>query len=53
MLEGAGFDGASPGICIKLCCDGTAVVEPDQGLGRCEVCGGNIVVPALVLAAII
>jgi hypothetical protein len=53
MLEAATFDNVSPGICIKADCDGTIEVEPDQDRGWCEVCGGNTVVSALVLAGII
>ena len=53
MLEAATFDSVSPGICTKPDCDGTTEVEPDQDRGWCEVCGGNTVASALVLAGII
>ena len=53
MLEAATFDSVSPGICVKPDCDGTTEVEPDQDRGWCEVCGGNTVASALVLAGII
>jgi hypothetical protein len=41
------------GICIKLDCDGTTQVEPDQTCGYCEACRGNTVVAAPILAGII
>ena len=53
MLEAAAFDSVSPGICTKPDCDGTIEVEPDQDRGWCEVCGGNTVASALILAGII
>ena len=53
MLEAATFDSVSPGICIKPNCDGTMEVEPDQDRGWCEVCGGNTVASAQILAGII
>ena len=34
-------------------CDYTAEMEPDQDQGFCEVCGGNTVTSALVLAGLI
>lgn len=53
MLEGATFDGSSPGICMNEGCDYTAEVEPDQDSGFCERCNTNTVKSCLVLAGII
>lgn len=53
MLEAASFDSVSPGICIKPDSEGTTEVEPDQDRGWCEVCSGNTVASALILAGII
>lgn len=53
MIAAAVIDSVSPGICIRPKCDGTAEVEPDQDRGWCEVCGGQTIQSALVLAGFI
>jgi hypothetical protein len=47
------FDTVCPAICMTEGCDHTAELEPDQREGYCEVCGGNTMVSALVLAGVI
>jgi hypothetical protein len=42
-----------PAICMTEGCEYTAEMEPDQREGYCELCGGNTVMSALVLADII
>jgi hypothetical protein len=46
-------DSVCPAICMTEGCDYTAEMEPDQDRGFCEVCGGNTVVSALILAGLI
>ena len=46
-------DSVCPAICMTEGCDHTAEMEPDQDQGYCEVCGGNTVTSALVLAGLI
>jgi hypothetical protein len=46
-------DSVCPAICMTEGCDFTAEMEPDQEEGYCEVCGGNTVTSALVLAGLI
>ncbi len=53
LLEAAMLDSVSPAICIEMHCDYVTDMEPDQDAGYCEVCGGNTVVSALVLAELI
>ena len=53
MIEEAVCDSVSPAICIKRGCDYTTDMEPDQDAGCCEVCGGQTVQSALVLAGMI
>jgi hypothetical protein len=53
LLAAAAGDSVSPAICMTEGCDYTAEMEPDQDGGYCEVCGGNTVTSALVLADLI
>lgn len=53
MLEGATFEGRSPGICTNKGCDYTTEVEPDQDSGYCEECDTNTVKSCLILAGLI
>ena len=53
LLQAAATDSVSPAICMKEGCDYTTEMEPDQDKGYCEVCGGNTVVSALILAGLI
>ena len=46
-------DSVCPAICMTEGCDYTANMEPDQEEGYCEMCGGNTVVSALILAGLI
>jgi hypothetical protein len=46
-------DGLCPSICMTEGCDSTAEMESDQDAGYCEMCGGNTMVSALVLADMI
>ena len=46
-------DSVCPAICMTEGCDYTAEMESDQEQGYCEVCGGNTVTSALVLAGLI
>jgi hypothetical protein len=47
------FDSVCPAICLTEGCDYTTEMESDQEEGYCEVCGGNTVVSALILAGLI
>ena len=53
LMEAAAFDSVSPAICMNGGCNYTCEMEPDQDQGFCEVCGGNTVTSALVLAGFI
>jgi hypothetical protein len=53
LLQAAATDSVCPAICMTEGCDYTAEMEPDQDQGFCEVCGGNTVTSALVLAGFI
>jgi hypothetical protein len=53
LLQAVGCDNLCPAICMTEGCDHTAEMESDQTEGYCEVCGGNTVVSALVLADLI
>ena len=53
LLQAVGCDSVCPAICMTEGCDYTAEMEPDQEEGYCEVCGGNTVASALVLAGFI
>ena len=53
LLRIAVTDSVCPAICVTEGCDHTTEMEPDQDEGYCEVCGGNTVVSALVLAGLI
>jgi hypothetical protein len=53
FLEVTATDSVCPAICMTEGCDYTAEMEPDQDQGFCEVCGGNAVTSALVLAGLI
>jgi hypothetical protein len=46
-------DSVCPAICMTEGCDYTTEMEPDQDRGFCEVCGGQTVASALVLAGLI
>ena len=53
LLQVAAADSVCPAICMTEGCDYTAEMEPDQDKGYCEVCGGNTVTSALILAGFI
>ena len=53
LLQACATDSVCPAICLTEGCDHTAKTEPDQDEGFCEVCGGNTVASALVLAGLI
>jgi hypothetical protein len=46
-------DSVCPAICMTEGCDYTTEMEPDQDRGFCEMCGGQTVASALVLAGLI
>jgi hypothetical protein len=46
-------DSVCPAICMTEGCDYTTEMEPDQDQGYCEVCGGDTVMSALMLAGLI
>ncbi len=52
LLRQAATDSVCPAICMTEGCDHTTEMEPDQDRGYCEVCGGNTVTSALVLASL-
>ena len=53
LLQAVIADSVCPAICMTEGCDYTAEMEPDQDTGYCEVCGGNTMMSALVLAGLI
>ncbi len=53
LLQASVVDSICPAICMTEGCDYTTEMEPDQDAGYCEVCGGNTVTSALVLAGLI
>jgi hypothetical protein len=53
ILFASSTDSVCPAICMTEGCDYTTEMEPDQDQGYCEVCGGNTVTTALVLAGLI
>ena len=53
LLEAAVTDCVAPAICVRESCSYTADMEPDQDAGYCEVCGGQSVQSALILAGLI
>jgi len=53
LLQAAVTDSVCPAICMTEGCDYTTEMEPDQDRGFCEVCGGQTVTSALVLAGLI
>ena len=53
ILFASSTDSVCPAICMTEGCDYTTEMEPDQDQGYCEVCGGNTVTSALVLADLI
>ena len=53
LLQAAATDSVCPAICMTEGCDYTTEMEPDQDKGYCEVCGGNTVTSALILAGFI
>ena len=53
MLKACATDSVSPAICTNPHCSYTTEMEPDQDRGYCELCGGNTVASALVLAGLI
>jgi hypothetical protein len=46
-------DSVCPAICMTEGCDYTTEMEPDQDRGFCEMCGGQTVTSALVLAGLV
>jgi hypothetical protein len=50
LLQAAVTASVCPAICMTEGCEYTTEMEPDQDQGFCEVCGGNTVTSALVLA---
>jgi hypothetical protein len=52
LVAGEFFDSIFPGICMTDGCDHTCEVEGDQTEGYCEMCGGQTVVSALILAGV-
>jgi hypothetical protein len=53
FLKASAGDCVCPAICMTEGCDYTTDTEPDQDAGYCEMCGGNTVTSALVLAGLI
>jgi hypothetical protein len=53
LLQAAVTDSVCPAICMTEGCDYTTEMEPDQDRGFYEVCGGQTVTSALVLAGLI
>jgi hypothetical protein len=53
LLKASVTDSICPSICMTEGCDYTTEMEPDQNAGYCEMCGGNTVTSALVLAGLI
>jgi hypothetical protein len=53
LLQAVATDSVCPAICMTEGCDHTAEMESDQDQGFCEVCGGNTLTSALVLAGLI
>jgi hypothetical protein len=53
LVQAIWTDSVCPAICMTEGCDHTAEMEPDQTEGFCEVCGGNTVTSALILAGLI
>ena len=53
MLAAVVADSICPAICTTEDCNHTCEMEADQDRGWCEVCGGNTVHSALVLAELI
>jgi len=53
LLQAAATDSVCPAICMTEGCNYTTEMEPDQDRGYCEVCGGNTMASALVLAGLI
>ena len=53
LLAASVGDSASAAICMTEGCDYTTEMKPDQDAGYCEVCGGDTVTSALVLAGLI
>jgi hypothetical protein len=53
LLQAAVTDSVCPAICMTEGCDYTTEMEPDHDRGFCEVCGGQTVTSALVLAGLI
>ncbi len=47
------IDGVCIGMCTNEGCDYTAIVEPDQAHGYCDICGTKTVASALILAGMI
>jgi hypothetical protein len=53
LLSAAIVDSVCPAICMTEGCDYATNMEPDQDQGFCEVCGGNTVISALMLAGLV
>ena len=52
LRQAAATDSMCPAICMTEGCDHTTETGPHQDHGYCEVCGGNSVASALVLAGL-
>ena len=52
LLRHVASDSVCSAICMTEGCNHTTEMEPDQDRGYCEVCGGNTVTSALVLAGL-
>jgi hypothetical protein len=50
VLKASLADSICPDICTAEGCDHIVHMEKDQDEGYCEVCGGNTITSALVLA---
>lgn len=53
LVEAVAGNSVCPAICMIDGCDHVAGMEPDQAEGYCEVCGGNTLMSALILAGFI
>ena len=53
LMKHSASDSLCPAICMTEGCDHTTEMEPDQNEGYCEICGGNTMISALVLADLI
>ena len=53
LIQATVHDSVSPGICVRLDCEYSCEVEPDQDRGWCETCRAQTVQSALILAELI